>query len=46
MYEIANSDFFESFGLARLSDDKIRLMKVIPNTSKEVFFSFLVGFFS
>jgi hypothetical protein len=41
MNEIANSDFFESFGLARLSDDKIRLMKVIPNTSKEVFFSLL-----
>jgi hypothetical protein len=41
MNEIANSDFFERFGLARLSDDKIRLMKVIPNTSKEVFFSLL-----
>lgn len=39
--EIANSDNFDKIGLARLSDDKLHVMKVIPSTSKEVFFSLL-----
>jgi hypothetical protein len=39
MNDIANSEYFERIGLARLSEDKLRLMKVIPSTSKEVFYS-------
>ena len=39
MNDIANSEYFDRIGLARLSEDKSRLMKVIPSTSKEVFYS-------
>lgn len=37
--DIANSDYFNKIGLARLSDDKLQVMKVIPSTSKDVFFT-------
>jgi len=39
MNDIANSEYFDRIGLARLSEDKSRLMKVIPSTSKEVLYS-------
>jgi hypothetical protein len=37
--EIANSDYFDRIVLARLSEDKLSVIKVIPNTSKDVFLS-------
>jgi hypothetical protein len=37
--EIANSVYFDRIGLARLSEDKLSVIKVIPNTSKDVFLS-------
>lgn len=37
--DIANSDYFNKIGLARLSDDNLQVMKVIPSTSKDVFFT-------
>lgn len=37
--EISNSDYFNKIGLARLSEDKLRVMKIIPSTSKDVFFT-------
>lgn len=39
--EITNSNYFNKIGLARLSDDKFHVMKVIPSTSKDVFFTLL-----
>jgi hypothetical protein len=39
MNDISNSEYFDRIGLARLSEDKLRLIKVIPSTSKEVFYS-------